>query len=60
MHKVLLAGLGLALILIGSCSPKSDEAMAMAEEAYSEASSAKAQVVELERRIQEVESRLGV
>ncbi len=58
MRKVLLAGLGVALILIGSCSAKSDEAMA--EESYSEASSAKAKVVELDQRIQEVESRLGV
>ena len=60
MGKLLLAGLGAALVLIGSCSTKPEEAMGMAEEAYAEASSAKSQIEELELRIQEIESRLNI
>ena len=60
MGRLLLAGLGAALVLIGSCSMKPEEAMSMAEEAYAEASSAKSQIEELELRIQEIEYRLNI
>lgn len=60
MRQVLLAGLGAALVLIGSCSEKPNEAMDMAEEAYSEANAAKAKAEELEQRIEEIEYRLNI
>ena len=60
MRQVLLAGLGAALVLIGSCSTRPDEAMSMAEEAYAEASAAKSQLEELDLRIQEIEDRLDI
>jgi len=60
MRQVLVASLGLALVLIGSCSEKTDETMGMAREAYSEARSAKSQIEDLERRIEEIEYRLNL
>lgn len=60
MRKVLLASLGAALVMIGSCAEGPGEAMGMAREAYSEARSAKSQIEELELRIEEIEYRLSI
>ncbi|MGV9006301.1 MAG: hypothetical protein ACOH1H_06140 [Brevundimonas sp.] len=60
MRQVLVASLGLALVLIGSCADKPQEALDLADGAYSAASTAQAQVDELELRVDEIEYRLNM